>query len=99
MDEKRNIGELGWILNKRYWKNGYATETVLAIKDFAIKKLKLSKLIAICDARNRSSHRLMERIGLSLESDQKAREYLKSGETAKELTYSLILPSPESMQG
>lgn len=29
-------GELGWILNKKYWHNGYATEAAMALKDFAL---------------------------------------------------------------
>ena len=91
MNEEKNVGEFGWIINKQYWKKGYATEAALAIKDFAIKELKVSKLIATCDSRNSNSYKLMEKIGLGLESDNGTRTYPKNGETAKELMYSLII--------
>lgn len=91
LNEEKNVGMLGWIINKQYWKKGYATEAAFAIKDFAIKKLKVSKLIAMCDSRNSNSYKLMEKIGLGLESDNGTRTYPKNGETAKELIYSLII--------
>lgn len=91
LNEEKNVGEFGWIINKQYWKKGYATEAALAIKDFAIKELKVSKLIATCDSRNSNSYKLMEKIGLGLESDNGTRTYPKNGETAKELMYSLII--------
>ncbi len=91
LNKKKNIGELGWIINKRYWKKGYATEAVLELKEFAINKLKVVKLTANCDYRNVNSYRLMEKIGLTLESDSGTRTYPKSGETVNELTYSMVI--------
>lgn len=91
LNEEKTVGELGWIINKQYWKKGYAKEAALAIKEFAIKELKVSKLIANCDFRNSNSYKLMEKIGLMLESDNVIRTYPKNGETVKGLTYSLII--------
>lgn len=88
LDEKNEIGELGWILNKDYQNNGYATEAALAVKDFAVNTLRVKKIIAQCDCRNAPSYRLMKKIGLKLESDDGVRTYAKRNETAKELTYS-----------
>lgn len=88
LDEKRETGEMGWILNKKYHKGGYATEAANAVKDFALNVLRLKKIIAQCDSRNEPSRRLMERIGLKLENDNGTRTYLKNNETARELTYS-----------
>lgn len=84
----RNVGELGWILNKKFHKMGYASEAAIAIKDFALNNLHLKKLVAQCDYRNAPSARLMEKIGLKLESDDGVRTYIKRSETARELTYS-----------
>ncbi|MCH5317959.1 MAG: GNAT family N-acetyltransferase [Eubacterium sp.] len=89
LNEQRDEGEFGWIINKRYWKMGYATEAAFAIKDFAINKLKVKKLTANCDYRNTDSYRLMEKLGLKLESDNGTRTYHKTGETAREFVYSL----------
>lgn len=83
--------ELGWIINKRYWKKGYAVEASAAIRDFAFEKLKISRLFAMCDARNKNSYRLMEKIGLKLEEGDETRTYPKTGEIAKSLTYSLLM--------
>ena len=49
------------------------------------------KLTANCDYRNSNSYRLMERIGLQLESNTGIRTYPKTSETAKELIYSLLI--------
>ena len=91
LNDSRNIGELGWILNKRYWKKGIAIEAALAIKDFALNVLKLQKLVAHCDYRNIASSNLMQKLGMTLEDDTGTRTYSKSNETVQELTYSLSI--------
>lgn len=91
LDEQRETGEMGWILNKKYHKMGYATEAANAVKDFALNVLRLKKIIAQCDYRNEPSRRLMERIGLKLESDNGVRTYAKNNETARELTFSVTV--------
>lgn len=91
LDDNKEEGELGWVLNNKYQKMGYALEAAHAVKDFALNNLRLKKLIAKCDYRNVSSYRLMERIGLKLESDNGTRFYPKRNEVQKELTYSLIV--------
>jgi acetyltransferase, GNAT family len=93
LNDSRNIGELGWILNKRYWKKGIAIEAALAIKDFALNVLKLQKLVAHCDYRNIASSNLMQKLGMTLENDTGTRTYPKNNETVQELTYSLSIHS------
>ncbi len=88
LDDKRETGELGWILNKKYQGRGFATEAALAVKDFARDVLRVKKLVAQCDGENAPSYRLMRRIGLKLESADGTRFYAKRNETASELTYS-----------
>ena len=91
LNEERTEGELGWILHKQFWGKGYATEAAMAIKQFAMDKLKVKKLTANCDDRNRDSFQLMERIGLVLEKSNGTRTYPRTLETAGELTYSLTI--------
>lgn len=91
LDDTRKTGELGWIINKRYWNKGIASEAAIAIKDFAINTLKVTKITANCDYRNASSYSLMNKIGLTLENDKGVRTYTKNNETVKELTYSLVI--------
>jgi RimJ/RimL family protein N-acetyltransferase len=87
LNETRTEGELGWILNKKYWGNGYVTEAALKVKEFAIQSLQLKKLTAHCDCRNKSSARVMEKIGLALESKGE-REYPDARGYASEYKYS-----------
>ena len=96
LTEDRTAAELGWIINRRYWKRGYATEAALAARDFALRELKLRRLFAHCDAQNRDSYRLMERLGLKLEDDTGARTYEDTGETARELTYAMTIEQQEN---
>lgn len=91
LNDVRNIGELGWIINKKYWKKGIALEAAFAIKDFAFNILKLQKVVAHCDYRNVSSYRLMQKIGMTLENDTETRTYPKNNETVQELMYSLSI--------
>lgn len=91
LSDNRDSADLGWILNKKYWHNGYATEAAMALKDFALNILQVKKLTANCDHRNTASSRVMEKIGLKLESDNGIRVYPKKNETARELIYSLIV--------
>lgn len=88
LNENADEGELGWILNKKYWGNGYATEAALLLKHFAINELKLTRLIAHCDCRNKSSARVIEKIGLRFECEGE-RLYSRTGERASELMYAL----------
>lgn len=82
-------GELGWLLLGEYHGMGYATEAAFALKKFAFNTLSLSKIFSHCDARNTASLRVMEKIGMTLESDTGVRYYRDSGEYFKELKYSL----------
>jgi RimJ/RimL family protein N-acetyltransferase len=92
LNEQRTEGELGWILNKKYWGKGYATEAAVAVKDFAVNELKVSNLVAHCDFRNTASSNVMKKIGLTLVKDDGIRQYPKTAEIARESMYSLSRP-------
>lgn len=83
-------GNMGWVLNKKYRKQGYATEAAAGVVDFARNQLRLPLLIAHCDSRNTASYRVMERIGMTLVGDNGTRTY-RTGETARELLYEMEL--------
>ena len=55
--------QIGWRLFPQYWGQGYATEAALAWRDLAFAT-PVPRLIAISDAPNTQSHRVMERIGM-----------------------------------
>lgn len=89
LDDNREIGELGWIINKIYQGNGYATEAAKAVMNFTVDQLKVKKIVAHCDYRNEQSIHVMRKVGLSLERDDGARHYKDSDEDIKDLVYSL----------
>jgi RimJ/RimL family protein N-acetyltransferase len=60
-------GDLGYGFNRDYWGKGYATETVKALVTFGFTKLKLHRLWATCDNRNKGSIRVLEKAGLRFE--------------------------------
>lgn len=82
-------GELGWIISKNYWGNGYAAEAAREIMNFAIYELKVRKFIAHCDSENISSYKVMEKLGMVLTSKTKGRRNKSSDEDREELMYSL----------
>ena len=90
LDESEREGELGWIIRKAHQGKGYATEAAKAVMVYALDTLGVTKIYARCDYRNEVSRRVMEKIGLSLESDTGIRYYGGSGAAVQELMYSLI---------
>ncbi|MBY0121623.1 GNAT family N-acetyltransferase [Bacillus sp. S/N-304-OC-R1] len=59
--------ELSYQFLPKWWGNGYATEVVQLIVNYALNELKLSKVIAETQIANKSSCRLLERIGMNFE--------------------------------
>ena len=81
--------ELGWILDKDYHGNGYATEAARELTRFA-KSLGAKKLIAHCDTRNVASKRVMEKLGMTLVLEQE-RKYLDERGLASEYEYAMLI--------
>jgi RimJ/RimL family protein N-acetyltransferase len=60
--------EIGWWLARRYWGRGLATEAAqIALRD-AFERARLDRIISIARPANIASTRIMEKIGLTLES-------------------------------
>lgn len=91
LSEEGEQGEIGWILNKKYWNRGYATEAAKAVLAFAKEQLHLRQAVAHCDARNAASANVMKKLGMRLADANGTRTYAKRGETARELTYIIDL--------
>jgi len=89
IDDDTGEGELGWIVDKNYWGLGYATEAAKEVMNFAMLELKISKFVAYCDSENRSSYRVMEKLGMCLENKTQGRRNKLSDEDREELKYSV----------
>lgn len=59
--------DIGYALLPEYFHAGYAFEACCAVKDYAIKKLKLNRLLAITDHDNVSSTKLLAKLGFEFE--------------------------------
>jgi RimJ/RimL family protein N-acetyltransferase len=61
--------ELGWLLAREYWGQGYATEAALSLRDWAFDERGLTRLISLINPTNLASIRVAERIGERYERD------------------------------
>ena len=59
--------ELGYVLAKQHWGNGYATEVTKAIMDWAKSENEIFRIWAPCDAENPASARVLEKVGMTRE--------------------------------
>lgn len=60
-------GELGYILIRRYWRQGYATEAAGKMLDFGFNQLGLHRIYATTDIENLASIRVLEKLGMRRE--------------------------------
>lgn len=82
----RSYATLGWIINKKYRNQGYASEAAAALLDFSFKNLKVEKVYAQCDIHNPASFAVMRKIGMKCIDDKGTRTYPKTGITSGEYT-------------
>jgi ribosomal-protein-alanine N-acetyltransferase len=61
--------EIGYRLARSAWGQGYATESVKAVRDHAFQMLGIKRLIAIIDPANTASIRVATKIGMKYEKD------------------------------
>jgi [ribosomal protein S5]-alanine N-acetyltransferase len=59
--------EVGWVLDRRFHGNGYASEAAAALLGYGFKDLGLHRIIATCQPENVASYRVMEKIGMRRE--------------------------------
>lgn len=60
-------GEIGWILHRDYWRQGFGTEIGMELLKMGFDELKLHRILAHCDAENIGSYRIVENIGMRRE--------------------------------
>lgn len=82
-------GELGFVFHPGFQGRGYASEAAWAMLELGFSRLELHRIYARCDARNRPSWRLMERLGMRREAHFVHRERFK-GEWAEAFVYALL---------
>ena len=63
-DFNNNSAEIGYVLNRRFWHNGIASEAVRRIIVFAFEELHLDKLVAKYMLENQASLRVAKAVGM-----------------------------------
>lgn len=77
---------LGWVLNKKYRRQGFASEAASALLDFGFSNLGIEKIYAQCDSNNAASFGVMKKIGMKCVNDKGTRTYPRTGKTSGEFT-------------
>lgn len=83
------LAEVGWVFDAEMQGQGYATEAASALIDWSFCHLRVRRITATCDARNRASYRLMERLGMRREAHHRQSRFVK-GAWIDELVYAVL---------
>lgn len=67
MDDEAGHAEIGYVFHKGYWGQGYGTECVALVDNFAFGTLQLGKLYASVNEANAPSARILEKNGYMLD--------------------------------
>lgn len=67
ISKRDNRAEIGYWLGKPYRGKGYTTEACRLLIDFGFKKLKFNKIVIVCAKENKSSKRVIDKVGAKLE--------------------------------
>lgn len=60
-----NILEIGYLLKKSFWHNGYATEAAFGCKKYAFEALHADKIYSMIKYNNYPSQKVAERLGMT----------------------------------
>lgn len=60
--------EIGYLIKKKYWHRGYATEAAIACKEYAFDCLGKDRVVSIIRDNNFASQHVAERVGMRVES-------------------------------
>ena len=87
--EPNKEAEMGYILNKSHWNQGYTTEAANRLMRFGFQQLGLHRIYATCDPANVASFKVMEKIGMKREGLLRQHK-LEKGKWRDSLLYSIL---------
>lgn len=88
-DEQNRRAEVGYGIARECWRQGYMSEAVGAVLDFAFDGLGLIRLEADIDPRNVASGRSLEKLGFVREGYLRQR-WIVAGEVCDSILYGLL---------
>lgn len=92
---ENDTGELGWILNRKYWGNGFAVEAAGALVEYVKRERPVSRLIAHCDTENIASYQVMEKLGMVRTGEWGGRRNRSAAQDSSEYQYELYMRNAE----
>ncbi|MCI3936919.1 GNAT family N-acetyltransferase [Chryseobacterium aahli] len=63
INNHQNIHDLGYRFTPEYWGKGYATETSIAVLNYAFNEMKLDQVFAYADVENDASNHVLRKLG------------------------------------
>lgn len=66
---EKEVVEIGYLFNKAYWHNGYATESAIACKNYAFNTLDIDEVYSIIRDNNMPSINVAKHNGMSLKGE------------------------------
>lgn len=85
-------GDMGYVLRRSDWGQGYATEAASALLRFGFAELDLHKITATCDPENVASWRVLAKIGMRQEGHLHEHRYIR-GQWRDRLLFAAFEPS------
>lgn len=86
---ENDTGELGWIINREYWGNGFAYEAAKALVDYTKAEMKVKHFLAHCDTMNIASYKVMEKLGMIKTGQWGGRRNRGAAQDSSEYQYEL----------
>ncbi len=77
LDFENSKAEIGYELGKEYWRNGFATEVILKLLDYAFNNLHFNRIEAKVEPANTNSIKLLEKLNFQFEGTLRKSERSK----------------------
>lgn len=87
---ENGAGELGWIVNKKYWGNRFAYEAARAIVEYFVDNMGVKHFVAHCDTKNVASYKTMEKLGMTKTGEQGKRRNRAAQQDSLEYKYEMF---------
>lgn len=71
VNEEHRNAEIGYVLNRAFWRKGYMVEAAEALLNLGFEKMDLIRIWAYHDSENPASGRVMEKLGFKLEGTKR----------------------------
>ena len=88
--QERRHASFSYLLHRKYWGHGYATEAMRMLINFGFSVLQLHRLEDTCDTRNLASARVMEKLGMRREGHLRETIW-KDGQWYDEYIYAILV--------